>query len=268
MRQPPTRRVEPGDLVCGACGEGNPPARNFCSRCGTTLADAVVVTRRWWQRFVPRRRRRSIEAGARPWQSKDGAQKQHRGGRLMRAYARVRPVVGALLLVSALVVGFTPNLRERAMAKVGDGTDWAMSHVQKRYSPLAPIDVQATTADPEHPATLAIDSNTVTAWIAPATDAQPTLVVRFDEPFDLDQINLWNGAGEGFKDHARIRDIHFVFDTGKSFDLTVADVPDQQTYDIDDGQDVREIEIHIVGTYVSLGSGDLAVSELEFLFQR
>ena len=93
-------------------------------------------------------------------------------------------------------------------------------------------------------------------------------MVRFDEPFDLDKVNLWNGAAEGFKDRERIRDIHFVFDTGRSFDLAVDDVPDQQTYDIDDGQGVREIEIHIVGTYASLGSGELSVSEIEFLFQR
>ncbi len=88
VRQPPSRKIEPGDRICGACGEGNPPARNFCSRCGTTLAAAEVVKRRWWQRLVPRRRRRSSEAGARPWQSKDGRQKRRRRG---RAKAGLRP---------------------------------------------------------------------------------------------------------------------------------------------------------------------------------
>jgi hypothetical protein len=268
VRQPPSRRIEPGDRICGACGEGNPPVRNFCSRCGTTLADAEVVRRRWWQHLVRRRRPRSVEAGTRPWQSADGGRKRRPGGRIKRIYARLRPIVAVILLVGALVVGISPDLREKATAKAGDAVDWVMSRLRKQYAPLAPIEVFATSADPEHPAELAVDGNTLTAWIAPEGDPQPTLVARFDKPVDLDQINFFNGTTEGFKDRERARELHLVFDTGKTFDVTVDDLPDQRTYAIHGGDGIREVEIHVVSTYASLRSPELAVSEVEFLFQR
>ncbi len=33
-KQAPSRKINPGDLVCGVCGEGNDPERNYCRRCG------------------------------------------------------------------------------------------------------------------------------------------------------------------------------------------------------------------------------------------
>ena len=39
----PTRRLRPGDLICGQCGEGNPPVRRFCGRCGDSLDRKSVV---------------------------------------------------------------------------------------------------------------------------------------------------------------------------------------------------------------------------------
>ena len=34
------------------------------------------------------------------------------------------------------------------------------------------------------------------------------------------------------------------------------------------GSGVREVEVHVVGTYNSLGSDDLGMTEIEFLFKR
>jgi hypothetical protein len=47
-RRERSRRPGAGDLVCGECGETNPPARKFCRRCGTSLASAqhVAIRRR------------------------------------------------------------------------------------------------------------------------------------------------------------------------------------------------------------------------------
>jgi len=267
--QPPTRKIVPGDLVCGACGEGNPPARNFCSRCGTTLRDAEVAKRSWWKRLIPHRRRRSLEAGARPWKAGDGSTKRRRGGgKLAAVYVKLRPIVAAALLVAGLVVGFQPDLRSKFTGKVSDARDSLMRRIQPRYAPLQPVAVDATAATPDAPVTNLIDGNTLTNWIVPADTPDPAFVVRFDEPFDLSRISLWNGAADGFKDHARAADLHFVFDTGQSFDLNVKDLPDQQEYGIENGAGVREVEVHIVGTYSSLGSDDLGLTEIEFLFKR
>src|SRR6185503_18170276 len=78
VKQPPTRKILPGDLICGECGEGNPPARNFCSRCGSSLKAAAVAKRHWWQKLIPHRKRKAMEAGARPWKTADGKQKRQR----------------------------------------------------------------------------------------------------------------------------------------------------------------------------------------------
>jgi hypothetical protein len=38
-----SRPSQPGDLICGACGESISPERKFCRRCGSPLASADVV---------------------------------------------------------------------------------------------------------------------------------------------------------------------------------------------------------------------------------
>ena len=48
------RIVNPGDLVCGQCGEGNDPSRRFCRRCGASLAAGDGIRplpwyQRWWR---------------------------------------------------------------------------------------------------------------------------------------------------------------------------------------------------------------------------
>ena len=107
-----------------------------------------------------------------------------------------------------------------------------------------------------------------TDWIVPSDTPDPAFVARFDEPFDLSRISLWNGAVDGFKNHARAAELHLVFDTGQTFDVTVKDLPDQQEYAVSNGSGVREVEVHIVATYSSLSSADIAMTEIEFLFKR
>jgi hypothetical protein len=269
VKQPPTRKILAGDLICGECGEGNPPARNFCSRCGTTLKEAKVAKRKWWQIFVPKRRQKTLEAGSRPWKASDGSTKQRRkGGALAKIYLKLRPIVAVVILLAGLLIGFSPNLRERFTNKVADVKDSAMSRIQPTYSPLAPIGITVTSQFPENPGENLIDTNPQSFWLAPGNDPEPTIVVTFDEPFDLAKIKLWNGSAVGFKDNERIQTLHFVFDTGQSFDLTVDDLPDEKLYDIKNGNDVREVEIHVTETYSSLASDTLGVSEIEFLFKK
>jgi hypothetical protein len=104
----PSRRLEPGDLVCGECGEGNPPTRNFCSRCGNGLTTATAVRVPWWRRVLPRRRTRTMEAGTRPGQ-KD-VRKDART-RLTGGYRKVRRTLAAVMLTVGLVYVAVPPLR-------------------------------------------------------------------------------------------------------------------------------------------------------------
>jgi hypothetical protein len=269
VKQPPSRKILPGDLICGECGEGNPPARNFCSRCGTTLKDAAVAKRHWWQKLIPHRKRKSMEAGARPWKTKEGAQKNRaRTNPFAKLFVKLRPLIAMVILLAGLVVGFTPNLREKVTGKIGDAKDSIESKLRPTYVPLAPINIEVTSALPDQPGSNLIDTNPLTFWVAPGEDPQPTIVVTFDEPFDLQRIKLWNGAAVGFKDHERVSDIHFVFDTGASYDLHVDDVPDGKEYEVKNGKGVRTVELHITGTVTSLTSEQLGVSEIEFYFRK
>ncbi len=270
VKQKPTRKILPGDLICGECGEGNPPARKFCSRCGTPLTTAQVATTSWWRKLIPHRKRKQLGAGARPWKASDGTQKRRRGigGFFAAAFVKLRPIIAVAVLLAGVVYGFSPDLREKVNTAVGDAKESVMSRIQKTYSPTAPIEVAATSEVPESPVSNAIDSNTITSWIAPGTDPEPAMVVRFDEPIDLARVKIWNGAAVGFKEHARVSDIHFVFDTGQSFDLALDDLPDGKDYEIKNGGGVREVEVHIVGTHTSLETTDVGLSEIEFLVQR
>ncbi len=214
-----------------------------------------------------------MEAGARPWKAADGGTKQRRkGGSLGKLFAKARPLVAGALLLSGLVVGVTPNLREKVTGKIGDTKDSIMSKLQPHYVPLSPIDIRGIVEDPNSPASNVIDGNTLTGWIAPDGTDDKSFVVRFDEPFDLERIKVWNGGPETdglkFKDLDRPSQLHFVFDTGQSFDLTIEDVPDPKEYEIKNGDGVQEFEVHIVGTYSSLSNHAVGLREIEFLFRK
>jgi hypothetical protein len=186
----------------------------------------------------------------------------------VRLFAKLRPAVAAALLVAGLVFGVSPNLRERATDKIATVKDDVLSRVRKNYAPVSPISVSATSELANAPASLAVDSNTLSSWLAPGSDPEPTLVVRFDQPIDLERIKLWNGSAENLKDFARISDIHFVFDTGQSFDLAVLDVPTPEEYEIKNAGAVQEVEVHIVDVHGSLTSSDVGLAEIEFLIDR
>ena len=152
--------------------------------------------------------------------------------------------------------------------KFGDMTDSVESKLRPTFVPLAPINITVTSALPDQPGANLIDTNPQTFWVAPGEDPQPTIVVTFDQPFNLERIKIWNGTAVGFKDHERVSDIHFVFDTGKSFDLHIDDVPDGKEYSIKNGGGVRTVEMHITGTVTSLTSDQVGMSELEFYLKK
>ena len=59
-----------------------------------------------------------------------------------------------------------------------------------------------------------------------------------------------------------------MFDTGKSFDLHIDDVPDGKEYSIKNGDGVKTVELHITGTVTSLTSDQVGMSELEFYLRK
>jgi hypothetical protein len=55
-----------------------------------------------------------------------------------------------------------------------------------------------------------------------------------------------------------------VFSTGKTTDVNLQDLPDPQTLEIENGEGVTSVEIHVVSTFRAVKGNTLAISEFEF----
>ncbi|MGH8921155.1 MAG: hypothetical protein ACRD0H_22955, partial [Actinomycetes bacterium] len=119
MSAPPSRVLRPDDLICGDCGEGNPPTRRFCSRCGGSLQTATVVPTPWWRRFLKRFDRTARPLGSRP------SRLRTRTARGVSTAIRRLLLIAVLLLavlsitvpsVRSLVLGGLAGIRNRVEA--------------------------------------------------------------------------------------------------------------------------------------------------------
>ncbi|SDH80695.1 hypothetical protein SAMN05192558_105141 [Actinokineospora alba] len=264
-KRPPTRKLKPGDLICGDCGEGNAETRKFCSRCGTSLAEAEVVKRPWWKRLIPRTGAKVRKSGDRPKGSRRGKSKV--GEAFLATFRAVRRVAAVLLLVAGIVYGVSGQFRgwvnERAFALKHQ----AEKIIFQQYVPVSPVEVTANSQLPDYPGFAATDGLKNTYWAAPGTGPEPTLVLRFDREVSVSRALVRNGSAEGFQSRHRAERLHFVFNTGRTADVTLKDHPDPQEIDIANGDGATSVEIHVVSLFRSVKGTDLAVSEIE-LFQK
>jgi hypothetical protein len=257
----PTRKLRPGDLICGDCGEGNAPTRKFCSRCGATLATAVVVKEKWWRRLLPRRKPKTLAAGERPGQGGVKAKKKRSLAGVIRP---IRMVVSIALLFATIAYGVYSPFREWVNDRWTSAKDRVDRVISPDYVPVNASQAVANLETPEHPGAFLTDGFKNTFWSAPVGGPEPTVVLTFSEPVDLDRAIVHNGSGESFQSQHRAKDLHLVYSTGETFDVTLKDTPDEQQVDIDGAQDVTSVEVHVVSIYEALQGTDLAVSEIEF----
>ena len=196
QRRPPTRRLEPGDLICPDCGEGNPDTRKFCSRCGASLVAAQVVKAKWWQKLLPRRGPKKRKAGDRPSARK--TRKSFPSKVLAVLFGGVSRVVGVILLIGGLVYGIVPGIRNQVNEEIGSVKGWVNGIIHPTRTEVIPTGVQATSQLPGHAAQLLIDRATNTYWLARVpkrTDRRISIDFIFQNPFDLKNIAVWNGVG-------------------------------------------------------------------------
>jgi len=264
----PTRRLQPGDLICGECGEGNPPSRKFCSRCGESLETAEAVKRPWWKWLWPQKNVKTLDVGERPGKAGVKAKKK-RGQETVRAARKVFTTV-AIVVVAA--VALLPPLRSW-------GSDTFVQPVKDKWNdlttqefvPVNPVATLATTQTPENPAPNAVDHAGNTFWVAPAASGEPVAVLTFgDQPVNIDRAIIQNGARDQFATFSRAQKLHIVFNTGQTSDVAVKDEPDQQKVTIQNGHGVTSMEIHIVSTYQAIGNPPppVAISEIELFRQK
>jgi hypothetical protein len=264
-RQPPSRKLQPGDLVCGDCGEGNAQTRKFCSRCGFSLATAEVVRTPWWRRLFRRRGAKVRKAG-------DRSKRRGRGGKskvglLVSGTVRlIRRVVTVALLLGGIVYGLFAPFRGWVNARVMDARAGVEDVFFPHYEPVHAADAPVAPLQLDgFPAEQALDGASDTAWAAPlGAKSEPVIEVTFGREVDLARLIVHNGQKENFKGRARAQRLHLVFSNGRTTDLTLQDRPDPQTIEVEQGEGVTSVEIHVTGTFKSMSGNELAVSELEF----
>ncbi|MEA5365207.1 discoidin domain-containing protein [Amycolatopsis sp., V23-08] len=260
VRSKPTRRLELGDLVCGACGEGNVPSRHFCSRCGESLERASVVRPVWWRRLLAKLKRRpkAYRIGTRPGQKGTGG---HRKWLTYSAFRKVRVVFGIALLVLGLGYAFYPPMRNTVL----DNISALYRKVTPQLEPVHPVTVTSTTMIPGHPPGAAADTYTDTYWATPWDSRKhPRITFTFGETRLLRSIILYSGAHDAFVANARPSILKVTLSNGVTENLLPQDVAGQQTLPLKNTTLVNSATIEVAEIFDGQSSPDVAMSEIEF----
>lgn len=246
------RQPQPGDLICGQCGEANPPSRKFCARCGEKLADAQVVPEKWWRRFLPRR-----EPAAAGTRRRRRTSVGRTVGRVLR-WSVVVALLGGLGLYG-LHSQFRGAVNSQATGLASTVKDWFSNEAK----PVRPNDVTANVASPDHGAGLAADNNKATYWSAPLEPTPPALVLKFDRKVDLAQAMFLVGIPDAFQTAHRPDKVHLVYSNGKTQDLNLVDLPEPKAVKLEGAQGVEWVEVHVESVHRSLQGTEVAISEIE-----
>ena len=266
--EPPTRR-NPGDLICGQCGEGNDPARHFCRRCGNSLDEAIAVRLPWYRRFFSRLFGvRTREAG---WRPRRVGPPNVMGG-VMRV---VRLAIVAMLAVGILGFLLIPRFHNLVVNKVTAGVTSVRKVVHPNYDTVYPVAAAATSQTAGHAASLTIDRTSNSYWAAIPTDKTPQLVFTFSEPQDLSEILFRSGAPgaqpSDFLNQPRPKAVHIIFTDAQgklitATDITLTDQEGSQFYPIEAKQ-TTTARIQIQSVYPATGAARSAVAMAEVEFK-
>lgn len=271
VKQKPTRRLEPGDLICGKCGEGNPPIRKFCSRCGDQLAGAHVVTTRWYRRLMLwRRKPKSLEVGTRPGEKGSSRSSGHRVKKTIR---RLRDVFAIITFAALFAYALVPPLRGPINSYIAHPFQFAKGEVMERWhamtNPYVDVPVVETlgTAPTRSTSTDdAVDGNTNSFW-ATKWDSKrhPYLSVVFAEPKTIAALVIHNGAPE--EDASKFlqpKSIVVKYRNGLTEELQLEFSGEPQTFELDQAQLVRRIRFEVTAVHAKDEVTNLAIREIEF----
>ena len=265
----PTRRLHPGDRICGQCGEGNPPVRKFCSRCGEELSNAEVVRAKWWTRLLFWRRTRSLEAGTRPGQR---GVKQGGGARAMRAYRRIRLVVGTVLMTFSLAYAAVGPFRgvvnrtvEPPLTSVTDSVKGWWTSITNGYDDLAVFSYGPSDALPEHQPDQLFDGSNSTYWAARWTKKdRPQVVFFFKDAEDLDAVVVHAcNIPDDEPDLLRPKQLNFRAGSSNNETIDVANSPDPQTLKFDSLTTLRKVTLTVTDVYPQQGVRNVGICRIE-----
>jgi hypothetical protein len=262
-RSAPSRELQPGDLVCGECGEANLPTRRFCSRCGNELTDAEVVKAKWWRRLLPKRKPRAARAAEPESEvAKTGARRQHK----KTIFPAVRRIVALLLVLGGAAYAAVPGLRGVINTQALAGRQRVEKLVFGQYVPVRAVKATSTPVTKGHLADAAVDEHKNTYWSTPATGAR-RLTLTFQQPVELRKVIVTGGIVGDLRASQRPHTLHFVYPSGKGQDVTLKDVTDPQTFDLDSDGKITSVEIYVQDTYANAESKQVTITEVE-LFSK
>jgi hypothetical protein len=288
VKQPPSRTISPGDLVCGQCGEANAPARNFCRRCGTSLAEVVPVKRRWWKRAGKAKTAttNTLQAGERPMVAgarggdlskgaKKGARKLKSG--LFGGFAGVRRLLALLAIVGIGTGLAVPGLRSTIMDKGGDIFHSIKRKISPEFTQVSPDNTLsvASSAVPGHEATMIADGASNSFWIAAPEDTAAAATVTFAPPTSLASVLITPGdqeKKENFKAQPRPKDLFIsALDANgaavKSIQIVLEDKADPQKFDLE-ASNVVAVAVTVQSCYPDPALRVCAVTEVEFFKEK
>ena len=260
-----TRRLRPGDLICGHCGEGNNPSRKFCSRCGGSLVEAHRVEIPWWRKILRRRGVKVLPISDVTGPDNLLRAKAPGGGKhlLRKVYRRLRLSVGLLLVLASIVYGSYPPFRSAINSHVKSVTAAVRRHVDIHYVPERPVSVTANLDTAGHPGSLATDGFTNTYWDAPYSISKyPVLTLKLGHRTTLEKMILNSGDEADYTSHGRPALIVLLFSNDETMTITPEDTPKPQTLNISHAVEITSVQIEIEGVF-SGPADDVAIGNIE-----
>ncbi|HEY3872818.1 MAG TPA: zinc-ribbon domain-containing protein [Actinocrinis sp.] len=294
--------VEPeyAGSYCWSCGSRNAENRTFCRSCGARIAPDPVPEKRptWWRRLMRRLRgKRQRAAGERPSgfrrhdSQRPGAESGAQGGsggvngsgahasgisgsalkkrrRRLDYRSRRLPlsrVAPVLVVLGLLGVGLGPA-RTWITTKVFGLAQSAHNRVQEQYVPDSAVGASASSADPDHPASLAIDGVNTTYWAAEDSNSGvgDTLTVQFGSPVNIARIGVLSGQpGAGYLTEPRPKTVTVSAAGDPPVQLSFVDSANFQDYSVS-LSNVTTLTITFTAVYPGQQGHDMAVRDFEF----
>jgi hypothetical protein len=267
----PTRVINPGDLICGQCGEGNDPARKFCRRCGASLVKAEVFTAPWyrqlWLRLTTRKTR---QAGERP-----KVRRRMIGGAgpgWLTSWVTKLILIAVVALVVLTFIGpWHHSLRHTANRWYHD----VVGAVHPTYNAVSLVSATATSSAPGHPADLAIDGKSNTSWQSAGVGSGvgQALAIKIDGPINVDKVGFLNGDDDvpgAFLSQPRPETVKLAFAGQHPFTktITLKNTASFQTHSVSAKGSVA-LTITIMSVYPSSQGGkNVAITEVELFSKK
>ena len=259
-----TPDIKPGDKICGQCGFGNDPTRQFCRHCGASLVEAAVYTMSWYRRLWRRlTMRRQHAAGERP-RTRRRAIGGSGPGWLTSWVTRLVTLGVAALVLLSFVGPWHKSLHARETRYYHD----IANTIHPTYNPLHPVSATASSSAAGHPASNLIDGAINTSWQSAAVATPQTISLQLPAPSDIAKIGFLNGdqdLPQDFVTEPRVQQLQVVFNgpAPMSKTITLSDTPNFQTFSVST-KSTSSITISILSVYPATGGGkNLSIAEIE-----